>query len=80
MIGTLIANNKPVTAVAALRLVDQGVLDLDAPVNDALTSWRIPENGFTTDHPITLRQLLSRSIQFRNIQRRILLLLKHAAR
>ncbi len=30
--------SKPVTALAALRLVDAGVLDLDADVNDTLAS------------------------------------------
>ena len=28
-------------------------------VNDYLTGWRVPENDFTRDHPVTLRQLLS---------------------
>ena len=51
--------SKLVTAVAALRLVDRGVLDLDRDVNDYLTAWRVPENDFTRDHPVTLRQLLS---------------------
>ena len=51
--------SKLVTAVAALRLVDRGVLDLDRDVNDYLTGWRVPENDFTRDHPVTLRQLLS---------------------
>ena len=51
--------SKLVTAVAALRLVDRGVVDLDRDVNDYLTGWRVPENDFTRDHPVTLRQLLS---------------------
>jgi CubicO group peptidase (beta-lactamase class C family) len=51
--------SKLVTAVAALRLVDRGVLDLDRDVNDYLIAWRVPENDFTRDHPVTLRQLLS---------------------
>ena len=51
--------SKLVTAVAASRLVDRGVLDLDRDVNDYLTGWRVPENDFTRDHPVTLRQLLS---------------------
>jgi CubicO group peptidase (beta-lactamase class C family) len=51
--------SKLVKAVAALRLVDRGVLDLDRDVNDYLTGWRVPENDFTRDHPVTLRQLLS---------------------
>jgi hypothetical protein len=51
--------SKLVTALAALRLVDRGVLDLDRDVNDYLTAWRVPENDFKRDHPVTLRQLLS---------------------
>jgi CubicO group peptidase (beta-lactamase class C family) len=51
--------SKLVTAIAASRLVDRGVLDLDRDVNDYLTAWRVPENDFTRDHPVTLRQLLS---------------------
>jgi CubicO group peptidase (beta-lactamase class C family) len=51
--------SKPVAAMAALRLVEQGQLALDADVNGALRSWRIPENGFTRSAPVTLRRLLS---------------------
>lgn len=53
--------SKPVTAFAAHRLVDQGILSLDRPVNDALRSWRIPDNEFTQGQPVTLRHLLSHS-------------------
>lgn len=49
--------SKPVTAVAALRMVQDGVLDLDQPANTYLTSWKLPgEGGGDT---VTLRQLLS---------------------
>lgn len=51
--------SKPVAAVLALRLVDRGVLDLDAPVNGYLKSWKLPENDFTRRVPVTLRHLLS---------------------
>jgi CubicO group peptidase (beta-lactamase class C family) len=53
--------SKPVAAVAALRLVEAGRLALDEPVNDRLTTWRLPENAFTAAGPVTLRQLLSHS-------------------
>ena len=53
--------SKPVSALVALRLVQEGALELDRPVNESLRSWRIPENGFTRGHPVTLRQLLSHS-------------------
>jgi CubicO group peptidase (beta-lactamase class C family) len=50
--------SKPVVALATLRLVDRGDLDLDADVNDLLTSWRLPANG-TWQPRVTLRQLVS---------------------
>jgi len=51
--------SKPFTALAALRLVQQHKLDLDADVNNSLKSWRIPQNEFTTTQKVTLRRLLS---------------------
>jgi CubicO group peptidase (beta-lactamase class C family) len=52
---------KPVSAAAALALVEQGLLDLDEDVNDKLVSWRVPENEFTATEKVTLRRLLSHS-------------------
>jgi CubicO group peptidase (beta-lactamase class C family) len=49
---------KPVFALAVMRLVEQGALDLDADVNGYLSSWRVPANGGWQPR-ITLRQLLS---------------------
>jgi CubicO group peptidase (beta-lactamase class C family) len=51
--------SKPVAASAAMQLVQEGRLSLDASVNAQLKSWRIPDNAFTRDHPVTLRQLLT---------------------
>lgn len=36
-----------VTALAVLRLADQGKLALDAPVNSLLRSWKLPQGPFT---------------------------------
>jgi CubicO group peptidase (beta-lactamase class C family) len=44
---------KPVTALAALELAARGQADLDADVNDQLTSWHLPGH-----HAVSLRQLL----------------------
>lgn len=51
--------SKPVAALAVLRLVEQGVLDLDGDVNQWLKAWKVPENDFTREHPVELRGLLS---------------------
>ncbi|NOJ91895.1 class A beta-lactamase-related serine hydrolase [Corallococcus coralloides] len=53
--------SKPVTAMAALRAVEQGQVSLDANVNDALKSWKVPDNDFTCEQKVTLRRLLSHS-------------------
>jgi len=54
----------PITALAALRLVQLGKLDLDKPLNERLVSWKVPENEFTKARPPTLRQTLSHSAGF----------------
>jgi CubicO group peptidase (beta-lactamase class C family) len=51
--------SKPVTALAAMALVQAGALDLDADVNTLLKSWQVPENEFTQAEKVTLRRLLS---------------------
>jgi CubicO group peptidase (beta-lactamase class C family) len=45
--------SKPVAALVALRLVEDGLLGLDADVNESLTSWQVPGGK------VTPRQLLS---------------------
>ena len=51
--------SKPVAAVVALAMVQDGALSLDTPINTALKSWTLPENSFTQASPVTLRRLLS---------------------
>jgi CubicO group peptidase (beta-lactamase class C family) len=46
-------------AVAALRLVQDGILDLDKDVNGYLKRWKVPENELTRVEKVTLRRLLS---------------------
>lgn len=53
--------SKPVTAMAALDLSEAGKLDLDAPVNEQLVSWTIPDSDVAAGSEVTLRQLLSHS-------------------
>ena len=51
--------SKPVAAMGALRLVEQGALSLDEDVNAKLKSWKVPDNEFTQAQKVTLRRLLS---------------------
>lgn len=50
--------SKPVTAMAALKLVEEGKLALDADINTVLTSWKLPAAG-GAPATASLRQLLS---------------------
>lgn len=51
--------SKPVAALAAMSLVEEGALALDGPINTHLTSWQVPDNEFTADSVVTLRGLLT---------------------
>ena len=51
--------SKPLSALAALSLVQRGVLDLDKDVNDVLTSWKVPKSDSIPNFLVTLRGLLS---------------------
>lgn len=51
--------SKPLTAMAILRLVEQGKLSLDEDVNAYLTSWKVPRCGACGSTPVTLRSLIS---------------------
>jgi CubicO group peptidase (beta-lactamase class C family) len=51
--------SKPVAAMAALKLVEEGKLTLDGDVNRQLKSWKVPENAFTRKHTVDLRGILS---------------------
>lgn len=57
--------SKPVTGMVALHLVSNGLLDLDADVNEVLRTWKVPDSKFTKERPdgvcpkVTLRGLLS---------------------
>lgn len=51
--------SKPVAAFAILSLVDKGLIELDKDVNLKLTSWKVPENEYTSQNKVTLQNLLS---------------------
>jgi CubicO group peptidase (beta-lactamase class C family) len=49
---------KWVTAMAVMRLVEKGMVDLDTPVSDYLESWVLPPSDYDNEL-VTLRLLLS---------------------
>lgn len=53
--------SKPLTAMAALRLAQEGRFSLDDDVNTLLVSWKVPASALTADAPVTPRSLLSHS-------------------
>ncbi|MEL6534421.1 MAG: serine hydrolase [Bacteroidota bacterium] len=56
--------SKVVSAVLALRLVNDGLLDLDTDINTYLDDWKVKENRFTRDQPVTIRHILSHTAGF----------------
>jgi len=55
--------SKPVSALAVMRLVEAGQLDLDQDIARYLSAWRVPANaGWRPE--ITLRQILSHTAGF----------------
>jgi len=51
--------SKSLAALVALRLVDDGVLVLDADVDRHLRSWHIPPSAYMARKKVTLRRLLA---------------------
>lgn len=53
--------SKPVTAWAALKMVEQNQFQLDKPVNEMLKGWKIPENKKTSQEPVTPLRIINHS-------------------
>jgi CubicO group peptidase (beta-lactamase class C family) len=51
--------SKPVTAMAAMKFVQDGRFSLDDDVNKFLKSWHVPESELTREQPVTPRSLFS---------------------
>jgi len=56
--------SKAVSAMGALRLVQEDKVSLDADINSALRSWKVPENSFTKEKKPTLRGILTHTAGF----------------
>jgi CubicO group peptidase (beta-lactamase class C family) len=51
--------SKPISALGALFLVQDGVVQIDRDVNEQLTSWKVPDGELTRGYPVTPRQLMN---------------------
>ncbi|MEL6484652.1 MAG: serine hydrolase domain-containing protein, partial [Bacteroidota bacterium] len=51
--------SKPVAGLRAHQLAEAGTIDMDSSVNKYLTSWKLPENKFTTEEKVTTRRILN---------------------
>jgi CubicO group peptidase (beta-lactamase class C family) len=51
--------SKPVAAYGALRIAASGRVNADEDVNNYLKSWQLPDNEFTKERKVNLKQLLS---------------------
>ncbi len=51
--------SKPLAALSALKLVEEGLIDLDKDVNTYLKDWQVPDSEFTREEKVTLRRLLT---------------------
>lgn len=51
--------SKPVAALRAHQLVEEGTISLDSNVNTYLSSWQVPDNEYTTKEKVTLRRILN---------------------
>lgn len=51
----------PLTAYAALSLVEKNKVSLDEDINSYLKSWKLPDSEFTKENKVTIKKLLSHS-------------------
>lgn len=51
--------SKPVAAYGALKLAEEGKINIDENVNTYLKTWKLPDNEFTKDKKVALKHLLS---------------------
>ncbi|MDC6350111.1 serine hydrolase [Zeaxanthinibacter sp. PT1] len=58
--------SKPITAIAALSMVEGGLMPLDENVNTILKDYQLPENSYTVKEKITLRRLITHKAGIKN--------------
>jgi CubicO group peptidase (beta-lactamase class C family) len=50
---------KPITALLCVILEERGLINLDDPISEYITSWSLPDSEHTRDTPVTWKHLLS---------------------
>ena len=51
--------SKPVAAIRAHQLAEEGLIHLDSNVNNYLSTWKVAENAFTEKEKVTTRRILN---------------------
>lgn len=51
--------SKPVTAMAALHMAQEGRFSLDEDISPLLRGWKLPPNDLTRSNKVTVRRILS---------------------
>ncbi len=51
--------SKMLTSLGALKLVEEGIIDLEETANHYLSSWKIPENKYNKNTPVLVKHLLN---------------------
>jgi len=51
--------SKMLSSIGVLKLVENGLLNLDDPANKYIKDWQIPENKFTKKNPVLVKHLLN---------------------
>lgn len=51
--------SKPIAALGALKLVQEGKMKLNEDINTYLQGWKVPDNKFTETEKVTLERLLT---------------------
>ena len=51
--------SKPVAAYGALKISEEGKIDINENVNTYLKTWKLPDNEFTREKKVALKHLLS---------------------
>jgi CubicO group peptidase (beta-lactamase class C family) len=51
--------SKPVTLIAAMRMHEAGLIDIDTDIQPYLKEYKLPAGGHSADNPVTFRNILS---------------------